>query len=96
MAERARYERSCCCVLGCRRWSTLFPAEWMCAEHWKMLPKAWRTVLRRSWRRERDAQQALAGPTWPATRPAYNRRCRAADRLWARAKRHVTLKAAGL
>ena len=39
MTARPRYPRSSCCVIGCRRTSTLFPGEWICGEHWRMVDR---------------------------------------------------------
>ena len=47
MTARPRYPRSSCCVLGCRRTSTLFKREWMCGEHWRMANRANRLFYRK-------------------------------------------------
>jgi hypothetical protein len=33
-------ERSSCIVPFCRRWSTKFPGEWLCGEHWRGVDRA--------------------------------------------------------
>lgn len=96
MTERPTYPKSTCCIPGCTRWSRKFPGEWLCARHWRMLPRASRTVLRRAWKREADAiasnQAQLDRPTYYAAMRAMY----AEDRLWARAKRFLIFREAGL
>lgn len=95
MPERPTYPKSTCCIPGCPRWSQKFPGEWLCARHWKMVPKAWRAVLRRAWKRERTTYDAERANPGPMTTPAADLAYLAARRLWARAKRYVILKEAG-
>lgn len=86
MRERPTYPKSTCCIPGCPRWSRKFPGEWLCARHWRMIPLPRRRVLRRSWQRERQCQFGIAG----------DRAYLSAQRLWARAKRFVIFREAGL
>lgn len=53
MTDRPRYPKSACCVPFCRRTSTLFKDEWLCADHWRLVDpqlKRLRTRLIRRWR----------------------------------------------
>lgn len=61
MTQRPRYERSTCCVIGCHRTSRLFPSEWICGEHWRMVDrdiKRLRTRILKRRGRECEAAQA--------------------------------------
>ena len=66
MPERPTYEKSSCCVPFCRRTSRRFKGEWICADHWKLVPrtlKAFRTKrlkdVGREWEKA-DVQLQLA------------------------------------
>lgn len=96
MSARPRYPRSTCCIVGCGRWSTLFPGEWMCRDHWMSLSKDLRRLLKRSWRRHAAAwdlyQASQTKRPWQSERRTWA----ASERLWIRAKRIATEKAAGV
>ena len=78
--NRPTYQKSTCAVMGCPSWSRRFPGEWLCAKHWRLVPKTLKATLRRNWRRS------------PYTMRAH----RAGERLWRRAVRLATMAAAGL
>jgi hypothetical protein len=59
---RPRYPRSSCIVPFCRRTSTLFSGEWVCADHWRLVDrglKRFRTKRLRAIRRLADKYEAL-------------------------------------
>lgn len=89
MSPRPRYPRSSCCVPGCRRTSTLFTAEWVCGDHWRMIPRRFKLAWSRAKRHNRRHWLAMS-----------ERRRRAAhyrmDRLWLVLKRAAIIAAAGL
>ena len=61
MTPRPRYDRQTCCVIGCRRTSRLFPGEWICGEHWRLVDrdiKRLRTKILKRRRRELEAAEA--------------------------------------
>jgi hypothetical protein len=71
MTQRPRYPRSSCCVIGCRRTSTLFPGEWICGPHYRMVDrqiKQRRTKFTRQRRREWEAAKA----TYDAARQEWS------------------------
>ncbi len=80
MTERPIYPKSTCCAPGCPRWSRMYPGEWLCGRHWKMVPRRLRRALRVLWKR----------------RPWTMRDGRLETRLWAHARRRVILQEAGL
>lgn len=109
MAERPRYPRSGCLVPFCRRTSTLFEREWLCADHWKLVPrelKRFRTQrLKAAYRAWEKAAAALdlANQKGEGAREAYFRQSRANRRwhgiergTWRRMKRIAVEKATGL
>ena len=54
MAERPTYPKTGCVVPFCRRRSTRFKNEWICGDHWRMVPrslKVFRTRRRREIKR---------------------------------------------
>jgi hypothetical protein len=96
MTARRTYPKSTCCIPGCPRWSRLFPGEWLCARHWRMVPRRCRGALRKVWAALRD----MPGPE--STRGGSPERLRWARyrsldrRLWDHAVRRVILQEAGL
>lgn len=50
--------RLTCCIPGCRRTTAKPFTEWICANHWRLIPKAVRQVYQRAKRRHKD-QAAL-------------------------------------
>ena len=96
MSERRRYPKSTCCIPGCKRWSRLFPGEWICVAHWRLLPRSWRAALRRSWERERTAYERHEADQTRGPYVSALRARQASSRLWARAKRRVIFAEAGL
>lgn len=87
MTERKSYPRSKCVVPFCRRTSTRFAGEWICGDHWRMVPrdqKLLRTRIRRRmkkrWEKLKAIRDACANDTkeqWMA-----HRRFIAVDALW--------------
>lgn len=100
MTERPAHPKTHCAIVGCRRWSRRYPpgSTWICADHWRLVSRQTRALLRRLWRRLRD--------TWPAgtqwddlpgfKQSAYRYLDRLERRVWARAVRRVTEHEAGL
>lgn len=100
MTERPTYPKTHCAIVGCRRWSRRWApgAAWICADHWRLVSRPTRALLRKIWRR-------MEG-TWPrgsewSTLPgfkqdAYRRLYRTERRVWDRAVRKVTESEAGL
>lgn len=63
MTDRPRFPKSTCCVLGCRRTSTLFKGEWICGDHWRSVDKTLRVFYRKQLRklcRAYEKAEALA------------------------------------
>ena len=108
MTERPVYQRSGCCMPGCRRWSTRFEHEWLCGEHWRLVPrtlKAYRTKrlkqldarLRKASTLRRQAASSIAGdPGERAVSRARNAWRRTEALIWRRMKRAAIERAAGL
>jgi hypothetical protein len=89
---------------GCRRWSRRFSDEWLCVDHWRLVPrdlKLLRTTLIRRWRRRLEkteaiwrVEQALASRlAFTSVRAPYRRGERA---VWRRMKRAAIERAAGI
>lgn len=79
-------ERIQCVVPFCRRTTARFkpPTEWICGEHWKLIPHAQRRVwgrLRRQWRRF-GPESGIGGERW--------------YRVWDRLKRSAIEAAGGI
>lgn len=94
---RARYPRTACCVPFCRRTSTLFPKEWLCADHWRLVErrlKRFRTKrlnqLRGRWQKAYAEEPQSKRATM--ARQAY---WRAEALIWERMKRQAISRAAG-
>lgn len=96
MTERPTYPKSTCCIPGCQRWSRKFPGEWLCARHWRMIPRARRAVLNRAWKRWNAAYSAYEAQQEKRPWQSAMRAERSAQRIWARAKRFVIFREAGL
>lgn len=96
MAERPVYAKSMCCIPGCPRWSRRFPREWLCAGHWRLLPRTWRVILRRTWSRESAWIDLNRANGDRHSYVAALRAIHAERRLWGRAKRFLILHEAGL
>lgn len=93
---RPRYPRSNCCVPFCRRTSTLFQAEWIYADHWRLVDRSlkrfWRQQMRKLYRAWEAAE--ARDPQGREPRRAA-RRWHAADRtIWQRIKRQAITRAA--
>lgn len=45
--------KTTCCAFGCRRWTRRFPASWeyLCPDHWAMVPRRLRRLYSRAKRR---------------------------------------------
>ena len=63
-ARRASHPRVNCCITGCKRGTTRLepnangePVEWICGEHWRQVPKSWRTRMSLFGRRYRSARR---------------------------------------
>jgi hypothetical protein len=75
--------RLLCIVPGCRRTTTRCEFdEWLCGEHWRLLPKPARRAYGRHVRRWRRYHRASDGAT--------------ATRLWGWLKRHAIERAVGI
>lgn len=61
MAERPTYPKSSCCVPFCRRTSRRFKEEWICGEHWKLVPQSLKRFRTRRLK-EIDRAGQKAGP----------------------------------
>ena len=64
-----KYPRSTCFMPGCRRWSTRFPGEWVCADHWRDVPrnlKLVRTRMTKRWRARCEKARANSELAWQA------------------------------
>lgn len=67
MADRPRYPRTGCVVPFCRRTSTLFPSEWICGDHWRLVDrslKMFRTKRLKAAQRNRKRWERLERATW--------------------------------
>lgn len=81
MTDRPRYPRTACCVPFCRRTSTLFPHEWVCGDHWRLVDRSLKLVRTRLLHGRRNLPQ---------------RRWRKLEGLiWSRMKRQAIARAAG-
>lgn len=102
-------ERRGCIVPFCPRWSRRFDDEWICADHWRLVPraqKALRTALRRRWRArwakleaERDSHPEDSKARFLANRRlgALNKLWRHTEhRIWERMKKAAIERATGL
>jgi hypothetical protein len=100
MTERPTYQKSTCCIPGCPRWSRKFPPgeEWICARHWRAMPRRCRRALLKVWQRLRDLYSVYEGRTnWtPLLAHRYDQAERLSGRLWDHGKRRVILGEAGL
>lgn len=95
--------RTACCVPFCRRTrglrkgETALPSEWVCGEHWRMVPKHNRVRLTRAYRWYRRRFGDNGPHIYPAGSPnrlaavRYGRHWR---RCWERCKR-AAIEAAG-
>jgi hypothetical protein len=92
---RAVYEKSTCCIPGCASWSRRFPGEWLCARHWKMVPRRCRRALNKVWA-EWGAMPTSHDDVDPAQVSRWKRLWNLDKRLWAHARRAVVLREAGL
>lgn len=100
MPERPTYPKSSCCVPFCRRTSRRCKDEWICGDHWKLVPRAlktFRTKRLKLIRLQFERANAIA------TREEYFRACRLARRYerlegatWRRMKRIAIEKATGI
>ena len=100
MTERLAHPKTHCAIVGCRRWSRRFApgAAWICADHWRLVSRPTRALLRKIWRRMEAA--------WPRSsdwstltlgaQEQYRRLHRTERRVWDRAVRKVTEREAGL
>jgi hypothetical protein len=61
MTQRPRYPRSTCCVIGCRRTSTLFEREWICGEHWRLVDRDVKRLRTKILKRRRHEVEAAQG-----------------------------------
>jgi hypothetical protein len=83
MTERARYPRTSCIVPFCRRTSTLFKHERVCAEHWRLV--------------DRDLKRFRTRHLKRLGRARNLRRWHAAEALiWRRMKRQAIERATGV
>lgn len=83
------YPRTGCVVPFCRHETTTMPGEWICAEHWRLVPRGMKDVRRRllaRWKRR---------GLWTAGRKGALR-SRVLDRLWKRMKDAAIARAMGL
>lgn len=108
MDERPTYPKSGCCVPFCRRTSRRFKEEWICGDHWKLVPrdlKTFRTKRLKQIRLAFDKAEALrrACARGEERQEHYRRTCRLARRwdrtekaIWRRMKRIAIEKATGI
>ncbi|WP_156927842.1 hypothetical protein [Bradyrhizobium sp. Tv2a-2] len=78
-------DRARCVVPFCRRTTKRFKAEWICGNHWPLIPKAQRRVwgrLRKRWRRYGPEAGVHFDARW--------------WRIWDRLKREAIERAAGI
>lgn len=96
MTDRPTYPKSTCCIPGCPRWSRRFPCEWLCARHWKMVPRRCRRALNKVWADWGAMPHVLTDVEKGEQRARWWRFERLDRRLWAHARRRVVLREAGL
>lgn len=84
---RPRYPRSRCCVPFCRRTSTLFPSEWICGEHWRLVDRDLKRVRTRLMARFKRRRKTMA---------AYRAWERVERATWRRMKRQAIERATGI
>lgn len=96
MTERPTYPKSTCCVPGCPRWSRRFPGEWLCARHWKIVPRRLRRALTKLWAEWGAMGHVHSEIVDPEARRRWRRLHWLDRKLWAHAKRRVVLWEAGL
>ena len=73
MTARPRYPRSTCCVIGCRRTSTLFQGEWVCGDHWRLIDRSLKTIrtkLNCRWKKRWETARAQVD--WARGVTAFN------------------------
>jgi hypothetical protein len=88
MNQRPRYPRTGCIVPFCRKTSTLFPGEWVCADHWRLVDRALKQIRARLIRRFKRRGWIDDRRRWPAVNQTL-------DGVWRRMKRQAIERAAG-
>lgn len=97
MPDGLGYPRSRCCVPFCRRTSTRFPQEWLCADHWRLVDrdlKRFRTKRLKALYRAWEKLEATV-PGSLSTAAAARRWHRSEDLIWRRMKHQAITRAAG-
>ena len=96
-------ERTRCCVIGCRRTTAKPHAEWICAKHWKTVPRqtkadyaAEKRQVRRILARKPVYAEWWKMPPGSSGRLAALGMWRRLDAVWARCKEAATEAAVGL